>query len=214
MKPANSYPAELEKLRRDHKFRSKLGGNYKQALQKRQGMDIFDTLPTKIIEKGDFLLFPGEDCPFAFRTLSGCLRGYIVDAAGKEHIVQFAPEGWIISDLDSLINHVPARMFISALENSKVQLVPRETLLKMDQQDVETLKNLNRVLTNSIIASNKRLMGLLASTAEERYLEFLRQYPGLSNRISQKLIAAYIGITPQYLSEIKKKFQQGNSSTT
>lgn len=170
-------------------------------------MDILQGLTTRHFAKGAHLQLAGEVSQFAFRTTSGCLKGYIVDSSGKEHIVQFAPEEWIISDINSLLNQVPARMFISALENSEVQLIPRAALLDMSQYDPQTLGRLNLVLLNNMAAVNRRLMAMLGSSAEERYQEFISQYPGFSNRIPQKLIASYIGITPEYLSELRRKMK-------
>ena len=173
--------------------------------------NLFEDLPSRSVAKGTILQFAGDTGHYAFRTVSGCLKGYIVDRAAKEHIIQFAPEGWIISDMDSLLREVPARLYISALEDSEIQYVPRERLLKLEQYDKEALVRLSQILMNNIVATNKRLMGMLTSTAEERYQEFLHQYPGLSNRIPQKLIAAYIGITPEYLSEVRRKIMRGKS---
>ena len=178
-------------------------------------MELFQGLATRKISKGAHLQLAGDTSQFAYRTLSGCLKGYILDESGKEHIIQFAPEEWIISDINSLLHQVPARMNISALENTTVQLIPKDSLFVMDQLNGETLRQLNALYLNNMVATSKRLMHMLASSAEERYQEFLTQYPGLSQRIPQKLIAAYIGITPEYLSEVRRKLKdqaaRGNS---
>ena len=98
-------------------------------------------------------------------------------------------------------------MNISALEDSLIQLIPKDSLFVMDKLNGETLRQLNTLYLNNMVATNKRLMSMLASSAEERYREFLTQYPGLAQRIPQKLIAAYIGITPEYLSEVRRKLK-------
>ncbi len=78
----------------------------------------------KKVEKGTILLYHGEICKYGYRVISGCLKSYLVDKAGKEHILQFAPENWLISDLKSIIENTPATIFIEAIENSVLQLLP------------------------------------------------------------------------------------------
>ena len=74
----------------------------------------------------------------------------------------------------------------------------------------ELLLQLLNKLTSNIIAGNKRLTLLLSSTAEDRYLEFINTYPSLLQRLPLKMIASYIGITPQYLSELRNKIAKDN----
>ena len=174
-----------------------------------QSMNIFDNLSRKQVAKGTVMQTPGETAQFAYRVLSGCLKSYLIDRSGKEHILQFAPEDWIISDIDSLNRQGPSDIYISALEESEVQLIPREHLFRLEEYSKEDLENMNRLLLNNMAATKGRLIAMLSYTAEERYQGFLNQYPSLANRLPQKWIAAYIGITPEYLSEIRRKATKG-----
>lgn len=168
---------------------------------------MFDTdkrKPRKV-SKGDVLLNSGEIAVYGYQVLSGCLRSYLIDHSGKEHILQFAPENWLITDMDSAVNRKPTVIFIDAIEDSVV--IP---ILIADFEDLHGLEKavlveMNTKFRNSIIATNKRIIGFLSATAEERYLEFIETYPTLVQRIPQKLIASYIGITPEYLSELRRK---------
>ena len=168
-------------------------------------MNIFETSTKKSIKKGTILLRQGEICKFGCKVITGCLKSYVIDATGKEHIMQFAPEGWIITDMNSLNNNVPSDITIEAIENSEVHWIQSETLDIWEKSSREVLLEQIKMLTRNIITANKRTRMLLSSTGEERYIEFIQTYPTLTKRLPLKLIAAYIGITPEYLSEIRRK---------
>jgi CRP-like cAMP-binding protein len=119
--------------------------------------------------------------------------------------MQFAPEGWIITDMNSLYNNVPSDITIEAIEDSEVYWIQSETLDIWEKSSREVLLEQIKMLTRNIITANKRTRMLLSSTGEERYIDFIQTYPTLTQRLPLKLIAAYIGITPEYLSEIRRK---------
>lgn len=83
-------------------------------------MSFFDKGKNKFITKGTILLKQGEICRFGCKVLKGCLKSYVIDHSGKEHIMQFAPEGWIMTDMESLINNTPSYITIEASEDSEV----------------------------------------------------------------------------------------------
>lgn len=159
----------------------------------------------KTFVKGDILLKQGEITKYGYLVRSGCLKSYTVDGAGKEHILQFAPESWMISDLDSFTNQVPSMVFIEAIEESKVSLISRSDFGDFTGLEKETLIELAIKSRNNMIATNKRIIGLLSSPSEQRYIDFTETYPTLVQRLPLKLIAAYIGVTPEYLSDIRRK---------
>ncbi len=169
-------------------------------------MNIFETGEKKFIKKGALLLQQGEICKFGCKVISGCLKSYVLDDTGKEHIMQFAPEGWIITDMNSLFNHTPSNITIAAIEDSEVHWIESAMLDFWEGASREELLEQIKMLTRNIITANKRTRMLLSSTGEERYIDFIQTYPTLTQRLPLKLIAAYIGITPEYLSEIRRKF--------
>lgn len=170
--------------------------------------EVFERAPTKKVNKGEVLLYKGEKANVGYRVLKGCLRSYVVDKNGKEHIFQFAPEDWIIGDMNSLINGLPATLNIDALEDSEVQLITNDSEWASDTVSRETLLEQRNKLLRNVIATNRRLIALLSSTAEERYLSFIETYPALMQRLPLKLIASYLGMTPEYLSEVRRKLTQ------
>ncbi len=168
-------------------------------------MDLFNSLKIYKVSKGTILLKQGETCRCAYKVISGCLKSFVVDKFDKEHIIQFAPENWIITDIDSLLNQKPSDTFIEVIEECEVIKLNLDIFRKIESTDVKMLKEQNAKILKSLIASNKRLIGLLALTAKERYLLFIETYPTLAQRVPLKQIASYIGVTPQYLSEIRRE---------
>ena len=157
------------------------------------------------VSKGDILLSIGEVASFAYKVETGCLKSYVIDHTGKEHILQFAPEDWLISDMDSFTNKKPSILFIDAIEDSTLSIISRSNYSDLYSLEKETLVETNIKYRNSLIAMNKRIVSLLSATAEERYIEFIETYPTLVQRLPLKLIASYIGITPEYLSDVRRK---------
>ncbi|MEM7512089.1 MAG: Crp/Fnr family transcriptional regulator [Bacteroidota bacterium] len=172
-------------------------------------MQFVENLLSRKVKKKVILVQPGDICHESYFVLSGCLASYVIDASGKEHILQFAPENWMVTDLESFIHGTPAKTYVAAIEDSEFKVLPKSFFEEKANLDADQLLLQNRKLINNIIAVNNRLMGVLGATAEERYLEFIQLYPDLFPRLSVKLIASYIGITPEYLSEIRGKLTKG-----
>ena len=160
---------------------------------------------TKKVSKGEILLSFGDIASFAYKVESGCLRSYVIDNTGKEHILQFAPEDWVISDMDSFTNEKPSIVFIDAIEDSEVSFISKSNFDDFHILERETLIEISIKFRNNLIATNKRIISLLSATAEERYIEFTETYPTLVQRLPLKLISSYIGITPEYLSDLRRK---------
>jgi len=161
-----------------------------------------DLKQMKKVSRGDILLRPNNICACAYKVEIGCLKSYIIDKTGKEHILQFAPENWLLSDLDAFINKKPSTVFIDVIEDSTISIIPQFDYIRMEKA---ALIELTTKFQNNLVATNKRVVSLLSATAEERYLEFTKTYPTLIQRLPLKLIASYIGITPEYLSDVRRK---------
>jgi len=160
-------------------------------------------LTLKKLKKKQFLLQEGEICRYSAFVTSGCLRGYTVDTNGFEHILQFAPADWWIADMYSLLTAQPGNLNIDALEDSEVLL-----LSKIDQeqlyQDIPKFERFFRIITeNSLVTNRQRLLDSLSLSAQQRYEAFCGRYPTLINQLPQKQIAAYIGVTPEFLSKMR-----------
>ncbi len=159
----------------------------------------------KKVRRRQYILQEGDVCHVNSFVVEGCFRMYLVDAQGKEHNLQFAIENWWILDMESFYFGKPSRLNIEAIENSVVYQIKKEDQLNLYVK-YPKFNRIFRVLSeNALIANQKRVLQNISSTAEERYLNFLNQYPQLFNRISNVQIASYIGVTPEFLSTIRKR---------
>jgi CRP-like cAMP-binding protein len=157
------------------------------------------------VKKRQFILQEGEICKHNTFVLEGCFRMYFVDPNGKEHNLQFAIENWWIGDIGSFHSNTPSKLNVEAIENSIILQANKEDQLKLFT-DYPKFNQIFRVLAeNAMIGLQRRVLQNISSTAEERYLDFLKRHPQLFNRISNVQIASYLGVTPEFLSTIRKK---------
>ncbi len=164
-------------------------------------------LQPKTLKRKAFLLTQGEICHAEHFILKGCLRVYTIDDNGFEHIVMFGVEEWWVGDLYSFLTQTPSPYFIDALEDTEILQISRQNLDKLYQQ-VPKFERFFRILfQNAFIAQQQRIQQNLSNTAEMRYQDFITRYPQLEQRLSQKQVAAYLGITPVFLSMLRKKRQ-------
>ena len=154
------------------------------------------------LKKGDILQRAGDLKAHAFYVKTGLLRSYIIDSKGKEHIFMFAPENWIIGDLEALEFNEPVQLFIDCLEDTEVIIFDKNYLFRNDLPKQDIIKS-TELLYRRIGKLQRRVLMLMGSPAIERYIYFLNTYPELPNRIPQRMIATYLGITPQALSTIR-----------
>lgn len=190
--------------------------NFKTYLVEKSGISdercesIANELKTLEVKKGTYLLKPGEVCYDTFFVEEGLLRAYTIDKQGKEHIIQFVPENWLMSDRSSAYFDEPADYFIEAIEDTEVILINKEFITKISgESDSFRLYN-NRLLHNHIRHLQKRINLLLGATAEERYLDFIKMHTNLTLRVPQWMIASYLGITPESLSRVRKELAKKN----
>lgn len=166
---------------------------------------VIAALSLKKIKKKQFIFQEGDIARQAIFVVSGCLRSYSIDKNGFEHILQFAPAGWWISDMRSMIHQEPGILNIDAVDNSEVILIPKADLEKL-YQTVPKLERFFRILAeNSLATYQHRLIENLSLPAAERYGNFCKRYPSLIEHLPQKQVAAYIGVTPEFLSKMLNK---------
>lgn len=175
-----------------------------------QYAQISNDLQIKTIKKGDFLLRSGEVCFHSFFVNKGLLRSYTIDQNGKEHIIQFAPEGWIITDRSSTFFHENSELYIDTVEDSEVIFLDDKFFENLACSSAEFARNNTQALHNHIRNLQNRVNMLLGATAEDRYLQFIKMYPDILLRVPQWMIASYLGITPESLSRVRKELAKKN----
>ncbi|WP_040495584.1 Crp/Fnr family transcriptional regulator [Fulvivirga imtechensis] len=165
--------------------------------------ELISIIRTTRMKKRQFLDQPGFVSGYRNYVVRGAFRSFFVDNDGKDHTVQIAIDDWFVSDFYSYITQTPATLFVEALEDS--------VIFQMKYDDIEGLcarsHNMSeyfRITTERAFAySRKRALSNISKTAEERYLEFLEQYPGIVQRVPQKVVASYLGMSAEFLSKIR-----------
>jgi CRP-like cAMP-binding protein len=157
----------------------------------------------KTCKKKTLLLNKGQVCNFEAYIIKGCVKRYYIDNNGDEVILQFAVEDWWISDMVSFTEQIPSQQFIETMEETEllqINFQNKELLFKQ----VPQLERVFRLLVQRAysVLENRFFTGIAAS-AEERYINFIKKYPGLPQRVPQYQIASYLGITPEALSRIR-----------
>lgn len=165
---------------------------------------------TRFLPKGSFLLREGEICRHVSFIEKGCLKTYYVDNDGVEHIIDFLIEEWWAEDLYSFFTEKGSQTVIKAIEDTSVIQISK-TNLELLYRHVPAFERFFRILfQNAYIAQRDQIQSMLSNSAEERYIRFLKKKPYALRRFSQQDIASYLGITPPFLSAMKKKIGQVN----
>ncbi|QEC52554.1 CRP-like cAMP-binding protein [Anseongella ginsenosidimutans] len=187
-----------------------LFNNFKIYLNDKAGLtdDELRQLPyipaSKRFKKGQSLIGEGQVCKDIFFVEKGLIRQFTIDEQGKEHIIHFAPESWIVSDRSSSYFNQAGEYFVDAIEDSEVIVMDEKFINAASEISKTYRENNHRALHNHVRNLQKRINLLLSATAEKRYLEFLKVYPNLSLRVPQWMIASYLGITPESLSRVRR----------
>jgi len=144
------------------------------------------------VKKGEVIQKSGDLNSKVYHVISGLLRSYTIDEKGKEHIFMFAAENWIIADSQS--EETPCDLYIDALEDSEI---------KVFKKDIRRENGNAEALIKRISVLQKRVIMLMSTSAIQRYEHFEETYPEILQRVPQKMIASYLGITPEALIKIK-----------
>ena len=158
----------------------------------------------RTLAAGEVLQRAGEAARWGAFVTRGCLRRYALDPEGGEHVIQFAPERWWLSDLESLASGGPSRFFIDAIETSEVLLVTPVEHQRLIEEVPGFAAAFRSGLQASAVAKDRRIVDRLTLSADERYEEFRHAYPSLVGRVPLKMLASYLGMTPETLSRIRR----------
>jgi CRP-like cAMP-binding protein len=157
------------------------------------------------VKKKAFLMQAGDITRYEYFITKGCLKVYTLDENGAPHISMFAVEDYWTGDMASFMTKTPSRYFIKATEDSELLGISRENF-ELLFQEIPKFERFYRILyQKSLISYIRRSNHGISLSAEERYIEFKKKYPNIINRITQKDLAAYIGITPEFMSKIITK---------
>ncbi|MFL5807969.1 MAG: Crp/Fnr family transcriptional regulator [Flavisolibacter sp.] len=161
-------------------------------------------IPKKLRRK-QYQLQEGDVCKYLAFVEKGILRSYTIDNKGIEHIIQFAFEGWWIGDQYSFLTGEPSTYNIDVLEDVELLLLTKPAQDQMMDQLPKLERYFRLLLQNNLIANQRRLIGSLSKSADERYSDIIVSCPDIIQRVPQHMIASFLGITPETLSRIRKQ---------
>lgn len=190
--------------------------NFKKYLIEKGGLSETDYLQVqpfislKNVSKSDFLLKEGDVCSHFFFVEKGLLRLYALNDEGKENILQFATENWIVSDRGSVYFQQPSTYYIDAVEETLVVMLDEDFINEVSKINVDFRRKNEQLLQKHIRQLYKRISQLLGASAKRRYLDFVQMYPDIMLRVPQWMIASYLGVTPESLSRVRKALAEEN----
>lgn len=186
-------------------LRNNIEKTLSQKLTKDEAELFADFLFQRSFEKKTVLAEQGELCKYIFFILEGSAYSYFSDSTGERHAIQFALEGYWITDHYSLFSSKPGIYTIETLESSKLLLLNRENYEELCRISHKFEHFFMLLLQKAFIGLQYRIARTNGSDAGTRYDEFANLYPHFISRIPQYLIASYLGIKPQSLSRIRKE---------
>lgn len=164
-----------------------------------------------VVKKKSFLLREGEVCKFEGFVTKGLFKVSHIDKNGNEQIVYFAAENWWLTDIDSFTNDKPSSFSIQALEDSEVLIISKKDK-EYAYTNLPSIEKLFRIMTQkTFVELQRKLINNLSKTSEQIYIDFIQKYPQLTQRLTNLQIAAYLGISHEFVSKIRKKYHSKNS---
>tara|TARA_R110002051_G_scaffold314666_1_gene392009 strand:+ start:72378 stop:72953 length:576 start_codon:yes stop_codon:yes gene_type:complete len=167
--------------------------------------EIIKSFDTKEVAKKENLIEEGQICKHHYFVLSGLLRKFFINEKGLEQTTEFAIETWWLTDNFAYENQVHTEFYIQAVEKSKILYITQEKQEKLLKEFPIMERYFRFVYQRAYAAAQKRFQFLFSFSKEEFYLQAVKNHPGFIQRVPQYLIASYLGFTPEYLSEIRKR---------
>ena len=157
------------------------------------------------LKKKEFLLQNGKVCKEIYFVEKGCLRMFFINKKASEQIVQFALDGWWLSDYMSFMNNTPSDYYIQSIEESVIVSINYQRFDEL-LNELPQLERYFRIISQKAVAASQHRSKLMYEMSkEEFYLHFSASFPEFMQRVPQFMIASYLGLTPEYMSELRKK---------
>ena len=160
---------------------------------------------THQFKKKDILIQKGKVCKSLYFVEKGCLRMYFINKKGVEQITQFALDGWWISDYQSFMNNTPSEYYIQTIEESRIVSIDNQNLNLLLIELPQLERYFRLMMQKAVAGAQVRSKLLYEMSKEEFYVHFSTSFPEFMMRVPQYMIASYLGLTPEYLSELRKK---------
>lgn len=160
----------------------------------------------KELKKKELILEEGEICYDLFFVNKGCLQIFYMKENGTEQTIDFALENWWTTDFNAFAYRLPSKFSIRTIEPSEILILNKAVQDELLKSVPELERYFHLVFQRAYAASQYRIKLLYELSREELYLHFCDNFPDFIQRVPQYLIASFLGFTPEYLSEIRKKY--------
>jgi CRP-like cAMP-binding protein len=164
-------------------------------------------LPQRV-RQGEMIEREGEPTRCFIFVNAGCLMTYFTDKEDVDHVIQFATTGWWTGDLHSFTKQIPSIYTTKGLADSEVWLLPKASMEQLLERVPRFERYFRIIFQNSLITQQHRIIQSYSATVDERYLQFREKYPSLEQYVPQKYIASYLGITPEFLSKVRRRLME------
>jgi Cyclic nucleotide-binding domain. len=178
------------------------------SLERKEADYFISLLTEKEVKRKEIILEAGKPCTIINYVHSGVLRAFYRDREADESIIMFAINDWWVTDMFSFSTGHPAMLNIDALEDSTVLQLQKKDLDQLYLEVPKFERFFRIIMQNAYVREQLRIIENLSLTAEERYNNFLKKYPQFAQRVPLKQIASYLGVTPEFLSVVRKKATQ------
>lgn len=166
--------------------------------------EVFSKLRTKTFQKKDYILREDQICRSNYFIISGLTRSFYIDQKGTERITQFALENWWVTSMESFIKETPSYLSIQAIEQTTVLILNKEDQNAL-YRSIPKLERLFRIITEKMLIAFQRKNDIyMRMKSKDRYNDLIKNFPDFAQRVPQYMIASYLEITPEYLSELRK----------
>ena len=162
----------------------------------------------RALSAGEFLQRAGDVATHAAFVAQGCLRSYVIDGKGKEHIVQFAPEDWWLGRQQQPDVWHAVAVLRRRGRGLELLLIDPPSHQQIIDRVPGYAASFRTGLQRHAAAKDQRIVNSLSTSAEERYQEFLKMYPSIALRVPQWMLASYLGVSPETLSRIRKSLSR------
>jgi len=157
------------------------------------------------LKRREYLLREGEVCRCNYFVEKGCLRMFFNNDKMAEQTTQFAIENWWLSDYFSFARQTSSEYAIQAVEKSVVVAIDYQLQDKLFNEVPQMERYFRIMMQRALSASQLRVKMIYQLSKEEMYRHFNLSYPQFFQRVPQYMIASYLGLTPEYMSELRKK---------
>ena len=157
------------------------------------------------LQKKVNLIANGDICRSLYFVEKGCLRMFFINSKSVEQITQFAIDGWWIADYFSFMDNKPSEYFIQSIETSKVVSIGNQAFESLLKELPQMERYFRIIMQKNMAAFQHRSKYLYEMSKEDFYLHFSTSFPDFIQRVPQYMVASYLGLTPEYVSELRKK---------